>query len=70
MEISLGAWVRCSGLGWVCTFVKDITRWGIINNHDLRQVWLYSGKVFDIRAVSIRAMLTIIPALEIFPVLL
>lgn len=52
------------------TFVKDITRWGIVNNHDLGQVWFYSGKVFDVRAVSIRAMLTIIPALEIFPVLL
>lgn len=48
------------------TFVKDITHWAVVENHDFTQIGLYLAKVLDVGAIAEGAMLAVISAAEVF----
>jgi hypothetical protein len=50
--------------------VEDVTCGGVVDDHNLAQVRLHGSEVFDIRPVAVGAVLAVIPAFEIFTVLL
>jgi len=54
----------------VGTFVEHIARWGVINDHDLREIRLYGSQVFNVRSASICTVLAVISLTEILAVLL
>lgn len=51
------------------TFMENIARWRIIDNHYLRKVRLNGAEILDIRTVALGAMLAIISPLEILSIL-
>lgn len=52
------------------TFMEDIAHRAIVQNHHFAQIWLYRAEVFDVRPVAQRAVLPVVPALEVLALLL
>lgn len=50
--------------------MKDVACWTIIHNHDPAEVWLHTTEILDVIAATECAMLPIIPANEVFSILL
>ena len=45
--------------------MKDVAHWAVVQNHDLAEVWLDLAEVLDVRSITERTVLTIIPSAKI-----